>query len=136
MTISYKNYRKKDENGLPKIQLLVLTVFEFIRRFMLHVLPKGFQRIRYYGVLAARNRKTKLAAAQKALNVHPPCIQLLTWQERLFKLTGQESDVCPFCKTKTLISIGFVPRQPSHGRGPPIPVEIVLFETDSPIVGN
>ena len=68
-----KNYKKKDANGLPKIERLTLCVFEFIRRFLLHVLPKGFQRIRYYGILSTRNRKTKLKKAQQLLNykAHP-----------------------------------------------------------------
>jgi len=81
VTISVKNYKKKDAKGLPLITSLTLCVLEFIRRFLLHVLPKGFQRIRYYGILSTRNRKTKLKKAQQLLQYQPPPKNPLNWKQ-------------------------------------------------------
>jgi hypothetical protein len=51
---------------------MTLGVDEFIRRFLLHVLPHGFHRIRHYGLLASSARKVSLALARELLNVAPP----------------------------------------------------------------
>jgi hypothetical protein len=51
---------------------MTLTTPAFIRRFLLHVLPKGFHRIRHYGLLAASSRKTSIALARRLLDVAPP----------------------------------------------------------------
>ena len=66
----------------------------FIRRFLLHVLPKGYQRIRYFGILAIRNRKTKLKRAQALLKHKVPLINPLHWKERLEQITGVHPDTC------------------------------------------
>ena len=49
-----------------------LEPVEFLRRFMLHVLPRGFNRIRHYGLLSNRNKRALLARARTALNASPP----------------------------------------------------------------
>ena len=59
VTFSYKDRQHNDRE-----KVLTLDVGEFVRRFLMHVLPAGFHKIRHYGLLAARNRKTKLLAAQ------------------------------------------------------------------------
>ena len=129
LTFSVKDYRQKDEKGLPKIKNLTLNVFEFIRRFLLHVLPKGFQRIRYFGILAIRNRKTKLKAVQTILKHQPPAINPLHWKERLEQLTGVDVDVCSFCGQKTLKVLGVIPQQwIPIGRSPPINLQIITPE--------
>ena len=66
VTFSYKDRQDKDRD-----KVLNLTVEEFVRRFLLHVLPAGFHKIRHYGLLAARNRTTKLLAAQLELAPEP-----------------------------------------------------------------
>ncbi|WP_343529096.1 transposase, partial [Sphingomonas sp.] len=53
-------------------QVITLTADEFIRRFLLHVLPKGFHRIRHYGLLAGATRKAHLERARRLLGVAPP----------------------------------------------------------------
>jgi len=65
----YKDYRR---NGLDRQQVMTLAADEFIRRFLLHVLPKGFHRIRHYGLLAGTARKASLALARELLAVAPP----------------------------------------------------------------
>ena len=69
VTFRYKDYRR---NGADRQQVMTLSVDEFIRRFLLHVLPRGFHRIRHYGLLASSARKVSLAHARELLAVAPP----------------------------------------------------------------
>jgi hypothetical protein len=67
-------FRYKDYAHGNARKVLALQPAEFIRRFLLHVLPTGFMRIRHYGLIANRAKRTKLAAARAALD-HPPAAQ-------------------------------------------------------------
>ena len=69
VTFRYKDYRR---SGPERQQVMTLAADEFIRRFLLHVLPRGFHRIRHYGLLAASSRKASLALARELLAVAPP----------------------------------------------------------------
>ncbi len=69
VTFRYKDYRR---NGNDRQQLMTLTADEFIRRFLLHNLPKGFHRIRHYGLLASGTRRANLEHARQLLQVSPP----------------------------------------------------------------
>lgn len=68
VTFRYKDYRR---GGADRQQVMTLTADEFIRRFLLHVLPKGFHRIRHYGLLAGATRKAHLERARELLGVAP-----------------------------------------------------------------
>jgi hypothetical protein len=65
----YKDYRRA---GADRQQVMTLTADEFVRRFLLHVLPKGFHRIRHYGLLAGATRKARLDHVRQLLGVAPP----------------------------------------------------------------
>jgi hypothetical protein len=69
VTFRYKDYRR---DGGQRQHVMTLAADEFIRRFLLHVLPRGFHRIRHYGLLAASTRKANLARARELLAVAPP----------------------------------------------------------------
>ncbi len=69
VTFRYKDYRR---DGADRQQVMMLGPDEFIRRFLLHVLPRGFHRIRHYGLLAGSARKASLALARELLNVAAP----------------------------------------------------------------
>ena len=69
VTLRYKGYRR---SGTDRRQVMTLAVGEFIRRFLLHVLPTGFHRIRHYGLLAGATHKAYIALARKLLAVAPP----------------------------------------------------------------
>ena len=71
VTFRYKNYRC---DGADRRQVMTLSADEFIRRFLLHVLPKGFHRIRHYGLLAGATRKVVLNHVRQLLGVAPPAI--------------------------------------------------------------
>jgi len=68
VTLVYKDYRR---DGADRQRVMILPADEFIRRFLLHVLPRGFHRIRHYGLLASSARKANLALARQLLNVAP-----------------------------------------------------------------
>ena len=69
VTFRYKDYRR---DGPDRQQVMTLATDEFIRRFLLHVLPRGFHRIRHYGLLAGSARRTSLALARDLLAVAAP----------------------------------------------------------------
>ena len=69
VTMRYKDYRRA---GADRQQVMTLAADEFIRRFLLHVLPRGFHRIRHYGLLAGATRKAHLEHARQLLGVAPP----------------------------------------------------------------
>ena len=69
VTFRYKDYRR---GGAERQQIMTLTADEFIRRFLLHVLPKGFHRIRHYGLLAGATRKAHLDHVRQLLGVALP----------------------------------------------------------------
>ena len=66
-------FRWKDYADNGKKKLMILDVFEFIRRFILHVMPPGFHRIRYYGFLSPRNRTHSLQLCRALLPQLPEC---------------------------------------------------------------
>ncbi len=99
VTFTWKDY--KDDG---KKKLMTLDAVEFLRRFLLHILPKGFVRIRHYGLCASRNVGTKLATALRLLQPKPvtsdqePCNdQPVPWWERFRDLTGVDVMACPVC---------------------------------------
>ena len=69
VTFRYKHYRG---DGADRQQVMTLGPAEFIRRFLPHVLPRGFHRIRHYGLLAGATRKASLGLARELLNVAAP----------------------------------------------------------------
>jgi hypothetical protein len=68
VTFGYKDYRR---DGPERQRVMTLATDEFIRRFLLHVLPRGFHRIRHYGLLASSCRKASIALARELLGVAP-----------------------------------------------------------------
>jgi hypothetical protein len=89
-----------------KQKVMRLEAFEFIRRFLLHVLPKGFFKVRYYGIQASRNLKTKLKRVKELLKVRlDKAVEKLTWKELFFQLTGRDITLCPICKTGRMIRL-------------------------------
>lgn len=68
VTFRWKDYRAK---GKTRIKTMTLSANEFMRRFLLHVLPRGFHRIRHYGLIANGERKDNLAKARELLHAVP-----------------------------------------------------------------
>jgi hypothetical protein len=91
---------------------MTLDAVEFIRRFLLHVLPAGFVKIRHFGLLANRNRRQTLALCRIHLNATTPDISTLLTEPQKSALNRS----CPQCKRGTLHSI---PRHFSDEQGRP-----------------
>jgi len=99
VTFQWKDYRKGINN-----RSLTLDAEEFIGRFMRHVLPSGFYKIRYYGLLAAANgvkRQQCVALINKPL--HVPILQGLSARDVLLVVTGKDPDICPKCKSGKML---------------------------------
>jgi hypothetical protein len=94
-------FRWRDSADNHKIKWLTLEALEFIRRFLLHVLPTQFVKIRYYGILSHRSRKGKLLRCKKLLGmlISEQSKEVLkeTWQDLLTRITGIDPRVCPYC---------------------------------------
>jgi hypothetical protein len=106
VSFSYKDY--KDRNSK---KVMSLSVYEFIRRFLLHVLPSGFRKIRHYGFLSPALKKTKLMLCKKLLGVKltiEPAI--LSTKALMLKIAGKDLTVCPICsKGRILFTSGLPP---------------------------
>lgn len=94
---------------------MTLSSNEFIRRFLLHVLPNRFQRIRYYGFLGNRYRQTKLAQCRRLLSMREPDhAQVLPeaedYRDQHEDLTGISLRQCPHCQRGRMVLVAMLPR--------------------------
>jgi len=107
------SYRDRKDGGRKKTMTVVAQ--EFIRRFLLHVLPDGFMRIRHFGFLANRSKKQALARCRKLLDLDPalPHCPVESAKELLLKITGVDLSRCPCCSEGTMITVGDLPPIPS-----------------------
>jgi hypothetical protein len=110
LTATHVTYTWRDRADGNQQKTDTLPIPEFIRRFLYHVLPGGFQRIRYYGWLASANKTKALPAIRAALAASPPPPpRVESLAERILRLSGTDIHRCPFCgqgsmvKTSTLI---------------------------------
>ena len=107
ITFRWKDYRQHD-----KQKLMTLTPTEFIRRFLLHVLPSGFQRIRHFGFLGNRYRQAKLALCRHLLAMAPsPPVSptRVDYRDRYEQLTGKSLRVCPVCTQGQMVRVETLP---------------------------
>lgn len=97
VTFKWRDY--KDNN---KWKVMTITAQEFIRRFLLHVLPRGFMKIRHYGILGNRNKTKKLKICKTLTNT--PIIEkiVLSTTELIEKLIGKKAFLCPCCNSTKL----------------------------------
>lgn len=99
VTFRWKDYRAK---GRTKYKTMTLSTGEFMRRFLLHVLPRGFHRIRHYGLIANTGRKDNLAKARELLAVPPDVDDDVDTGGSVVE-TGQPTYVCPDCGAPMII---------------------------------
>jgi Putative transposase/Transposase zinc-binding domain len=92
-------FRWKDYRHPQRPKVMALPVGEFIRRFLLHVLPDGFRRIRHFGFLANACRTAKLALIRRLLDLPEPetAPEPADYRERYARLFGRSLDICPAC---------------------------------------
>ena len=104
VTFQWKDYRAK---GREKSREMTLESGEFIRRFLIHVLPRGFQRIRFFGTLSNRNRKVRLAQCRRLLTA--PMADLLPspgdYRPLRQPVTEESTRSCPKCGTGKMVRV-------------------------------
>ena len=118
VTFKWKNYRLKKPKRYAQ---MTLTIDEFIRRFLIHILPRGFHRIRHYGLISNAKRKTSLVKARELLGVPEPEPQAYEDANEEDKIEGYEAPatyLCPNCGAPMIIIETFMSEQ--HPRAPPI----------------
>ena len=110
LTDDQVRFRWKDYRRESQVKTMTLAATEFLRRFLLHVLPSGFQRIRYYGLLGNRHRAEKLAQCRALLGMTSPSAPAVAgdtvdYRDRLEALTGVSLRVCPLCHEGQMVAI-------------------------------
>lgn len=107
VTFAYKDYKHEQRQ-----KVMTLSADEFLRRFLMHVLPDGFQRIRHYGLLGNRHRAENLARCRELLGVVAPTTETQRdYRERYRQLTGQDPLRCPQCQIGEMLRIAVLPAQ-------------------------
>lgn len=103
---NFVSFRWKDYKNGHSRKTMTLPAEEFIRRFLLHVLPPGFCKIRYYGIFASRNRNSVLKKCKSAMALKEGRSKFegLAWHEVLKIVTGLDIFSCPHCKKGKMIS--------------------------------
>jgi hypothetical protein len=110
VTFRWKDYR---EHGRTRRKVMTVATEEFMRRFLLHVLPSGFHRIRHYGLLSNANRKHDIPAVRELLHQLPPT----PVPEPAEHASTRPTFLCRHCGAPMLIIETFARAQ--HIRGPP-----------------
>jgi len=107
VTFSYKDYR----NGARQA-LMRLDAIEFIRRFSMHILPKGFVRIRHFGILSSSTKKETIPLIMGQL----PKQTYVFAEPRMVEPYNPKR--CPHYRTETMISLEILPKRgpPAHAR--------------------
>jgi predicted Zn-ribbon and HTH transcriptional regulator len=107
VTFTYKDRQKDNE-----IKKMSLDADEFIRRFLLHVLPKGLIKIRYFGFLAHTNKKKDIALIRKLIDPDATLPEKIdeSISEMMLRLTGIDISCCPKCKKGKMIRIRNLPK--------------------------
>jgi hypothetical protein len=107
VTFTYRG--RKNDNEIKK---MTLDADEFIRRFLLHVLPKGFFKIRYFGFLAHTNKKKDIALIRKLIDPDATLPEKIneSISEMMLRLTGIDITCCPVCKNGKMIRIRKLPK--------------------------
>ena len=110
------SYRDRKDSDRKKT--MVLDAHEFIRRFLLHVLPDGFMRIRHFGLLANRSKRQLLTRCRQLLDLDPalPHGPAQSAKDVLLKITGVDLSRCPCCHEGTMIIVGDLPALSSAPR--------------------
>jgi len=114
VTFRYKDYRR---NGRARYGAMTLMPNEFIRRFLLHILPKGFHRIRHYGLLATATCKANVARAKELIAAPLPSIDPATEHD------DPDVATCPCCGGRMIIVESF--GRGGQPRAPPSPQDAV-----------
>ncbi len=107
VTFTYKDRKCNDE-----VKIMSLDADEFIRRFLLHVLPNGFMKIRYFGFLANTNKNKCIPILRKLIDPNAQLPEKIkeTVQEMMLRLTGEDIACCPQCQKGRMVKLRQLPK--------------------------
>ena len=115
------SFRWRDYSDGDRQKTMTVTAHEFIRRFLLHVLPHRYVRIRHFGLLSNRNRKDDISLCRMLLDSGKTTTKEKdkqeTWQEQLLRICGIDVTTCPVCKKGRMLTVELLP--PCRCNGPP-----------------
>jgi hypothetical protein len=129
VTFKWKDYRIE---GPERYKTMTLDTHEFIRRFLMHVLPQGFHRIRYYGLLTSQTRAKNIARARELLAVPLIPIDAIKAANPKASTSAQPEESkalehpCPCCGSRMLIIETFLRGQQPKHRPTPVPPKITI----------
>jgi len=121
VTFKWKDYRIE---GPERYKVMTLDTSEFIRRFLMHVLPQGFHRIRYYGLLTSQTRAKNIARARELLAVPLIPIDAIKAASATPEEPKQPQHPCPCCGSRMIIIETFLRGQQPKHRPTPVPPAI------------
>jgi predicted Zn-ribbon and HTH transcriptional regulator len=103
----------RDRQRSSQVRKMTLGAQEFIRRFLLHVLPPGFMKIRYFGFLSHTNKNEQIPLIRKLIDPDAPSPGKIseTVCEMMLRLTGEDITCCPKCKRGKMITIRKLPKE-------------------------
>lgn len=101
-------FKWRDYSDCNRWKEMTLTAIEFIRRFLMHILPQGFMKIRHFGFLSSRGKQLKLPLCKAMTNTFTESKRLST-EELLIKLLGRKPTVCKSCGYDGIIRMGLAP---------------------------
>ena len=106
VTFTYRDRKQNETRGMT------IDADEFVRRFLLHILPKGFMKIRYFGFLAHKNKKHAIPLLRKLINPEAKLPEKVkeTVQEMMLRVIGSDITCCPKCKKGKMIIIKNLPK--------------------------
>ena len=125
VTFKWKDYRLE---GPERYKLMTLATHEFIRRFLIHVLPSGFHRIRYYGLFATTTRAENIARARKLLAVPMLPIDAINAASANANEPQTPEHPCPCCGGRMIIIETFERGSSPHYR-PTTPAAVIRIDT-------
>jgi hypothetical protein len=101
----------KDRSNNNQTKTMTLDAMEFIRRFLLHVLPSRFMKIRYYGFLANICKKKNVLLIRRLIGVAMEVREFVkeTIEEKILRLTGHDILLCPFCRQGRMLPLDILP---------------------------
>jgi hypothetical protein len=125
VTFTWKDYRVE---GRARCKTMTLAIDEFIRRFLLHVLPRGFHRIRHYGLFANSSRATDLTRARALLGAREPPCETATADPAGATAPSSLTQPCPCCGGRMIIIERFA-RGSSPANRPSSPTAVIRIDT-------
>jgi hypothetical protein len=115
-------FRWRDYKDGNKQKLMTIDALEFIRRFLMHVLPRGFVRIRHFGFLANSSCEQNLSLCRQLLGVEQingEESSAQDWKQRYERLTGEALNLCPICRQGNMVFVEIIADPHCHRKSPP-----------------